>query len=58
MPLEFKPAGAFGVSPTSGGLREGFERDLVTEAIDLGDEPSGLPFGVAFAEGVAAEVAV
>jgi integrase/recombinase XerD len=42
----------------SGGLRQRFESDLVTEALELGDEPSGLSFWVAFAEVVATEVAV
>ena len=35
-----------------------FEGDFVSECFELGDEASGLAFGVAFAEVVAAEVVV
>jgi hypothetical protein len=54
------PVALGGVCEWSGsaGLGEGFEGDFVAEALELGDEPLGLAFGVAFAEIVAAEVVV
>ena len=42
----------------SGRVGECLEGDAVAEALELGDKPFDLAFGVAFAEVVAAEVAV
>jgi hypothetical protein len=42
----------------SGGFQQLLEDDAVAEALELGDESCGDPFGVAFAVVVAAEVVV